>query len=62
MINRMITYVTGKNLEIAVPDNSPLCDQEKSLVAGSRAGNKTASTRLLLLLKKMRPRPSGMVS
>ena len=39
MINRMVIYSKGKNLQITIPDNSPLRDQERSLGAGSRAGS-----------------------
>lgn len=39
MIYRMVIYLRGQNLQSTVPDNSPLRNQEGSLVAGSGAGS-----------------------
>ena len=51
MMNRMVISLKGKNLQITIPDNSPLQDHERILVAGSEAGRKRSSCRQMLLFE-----------
>ena len=57
MISEMVIYLKGKTLQITIPVNSLLQDQEGSVVAGSEAGSKRVSTRLPMLFKANRTMP-----
>ena len=62
MINRVVFIYRGTNLQITIPDNSPLGNQEASLVACGAGSEESRRREVAAFLKGEKPSPNGLVS